>query len=314
MLIFLYGQDTYRIKEKIKEIVRNYKRANKSGLNLKNFDCLENNDSLFDEIEKDVRQASMFKEKKLLLVANPFSGSFFKETFLKKQDFFLESKNVILFYEEGEVDKKELFFKFLEEKAKCQEFKLLKGKKLKNWVKEKFVERNSNIDQNALELLCQYVGNDSWALSREIAKLAIFKVGEKIESKDVKEMVREKNETNIFKTIDAIAQKNKKLALDLLRSHLKKGDSPLYLLSMMSYQFKNLLIIKDLAERHLPYSVILKKSGLHPFVVRKTYYWAEKFELLQLKKIYQKIFQADIDIKTSKVEPQTALDLLISSV
>ena len=34
----------------------------------------------------------------------------------------------------------------------------------------------------------------------------------------------------------------------------------------------------------------------------------------QLKKIYQKIFQVDFDIKTGKIEPETALDLLLAEI
>jgi hypothetical protein len=34
----------------------------------------------------------------------------------------------------------------------------------------------------------------------------------------------------------------------------------------------------------------------------------------ELKKIYQKIFQVDSDIKIGKIESETALDLLVSSI
>ena len=34
----------------------------------------------------------------------------------------------------------------------------------------------------------------------------------------------------------------------------------------------------------------------------------------ELKKIYQKIFQIDLDIKTGKIEAETALDLLLAEI
>ena len=79
---------------------------------------------------------------------------------------------------------------------------------------------------------------------------------------------------------------------------------------MVAYQFRNLLIIKELMEKGEPYGAIAKKSGLHPFVVQKTYYLCNQFSLLELKKIYNKIFQTDADIKIGKIEPELALDLL----
>ena len=69
-------------------------------------------------------------------------------------------------------------------------------------------------------------------------------------------------------------------------------------------QFRNLLIIKQSP----------KNSGLHPFVVQKSSYLCNQFSIEQLKKIYQKIFQVDSDIKTGKIEPELALDLLLSEI
>jgi DNA polymerase-3 subunit delta len=151
-------------------------------------------------------------------------------------------------------------------------------------------------------------------LSNEIKKLANFKKGEKIESKDVKLLVKPTIETAIFETIDAISLQDKKRAISLIHRHLEKGDNPSYLLSMINYQFRNILIIKDLIEKRYPYYSILKTTKLHPFVVKKSYQQAYKFSLQELKKIYQKIFQVDLDIKTGKIEPEIALDLFISSI
>jgi len=127
-------------------------------------------------------------------------------------------------------------------------------------------------------------------------------------------MVKPKIEADIFKTIDALAQRNKKQALYLIRKHLEKGDPPLYILSMINFQFRNLLVVKDLIERQKPYYAILKITKLHPFVVRKSYEQAGKFTLPELKKIYQKIFQADLSIKTGRMEPETALDLFLTEL
>ena len=95
---------------------------------------------------------------------------------------------------------------------------------------------------------------------------------------------------------------------------MEKGDNPLYLLSMINYQFKNLLIVKDLMGKQRPYYFIQKITRLHPFVVKKSYQQAGKFTFSELKKIYWKIFQADLDIKTGKINPETALDLLITGI
>lgn len=307
MILFLYGKDSYRMKEKLKEIVDGYKKANQSGLSLRFFDCQKE-----VSLKEDVSQASMFKEKKLMILRNPLSGSDFKEKFLKEKKFFLNSDNIIVFVQEIDFNKNNALFNFLKKEAKTQEFELLSGIKLKNWVKKQFNEYEVEIDLQALDLLLNYVGSDLWRMNNEILKLVNYK--KRIQKEDVILQVRSNMETDIFKTIDAIAAKRKGMALSLLQNHISKGDSPLYLFSMINYQFRNLLMIKDFIERYQPYNVILKKSGLHPFVVKKAYSVCRQFSLRELKKIYQDIFQIDLNMKTGKIDPEIALDLLVATI
>ena len=307
MIIFLFGEDTYRMKEKLKEIVERYKKVRKTGLNLKYFDD-------FTNLKDGIRQTSMFKEKKLAVVTNVFASPDFKEKFLENKKDFLKTEDIILFYQEGEINKNNSLFKFLKKNAKSQEFKFLTGQGLKAWIKKEFDRYETKIDSEVLEKLIEYIGNDLWQMSNEIRKLASFRNNKIVGVEDIKLLVRSKIETDIFKTIDAIADKNKKQALKLLHKHLEKGDSPLYLLSMINYQFRNLLVVKDFIEKHKPYSIILRKSGLHPFVVKKSYYQSQKFTFQELKKIYRKIFKVDLDIKTGRIQPEIALDLLITEI
>jgi len=307
MIIFLYGQDTFRSKEKLNEIVEHYRETHKSGLNLKHF---EGKDLQFEDLKNELQIVSMFKEKKLLILSNAFSNEEFKEEFLKNSEKIVRSDEVILFYEDKKIASNDSLFKFLKKQAKCQEFEPLVGQKLKNWLRKEFEKYKARIDPQALDRLVVFVGDDLWQLSNEVRKLASFKKGSEIKVKDVELLVKAKIETDIFKTIDALARKDKKQALDLLHKHLEKGDSPLYLFSMINFQFRNILTVKDLIEKKKP----LAHSGLHPYVVRKSSQHAQRFDLQDLKKIYRKIFEVDYNIKTGKIDSQTALDLLIAEI
>ena len=83
---------------------------------------------------------------------------------------------------------------------------------------------------------------------------------------------------------------------------------------MICFQMRNLLIVKDLIEKHKSYQEIVMAAGLHPFVVKKSYWQAQKFTMSELKKIYQAIFAVDRDIKTGRIEPETALDLFVATI
>jgi len=311
MLIFLYGPDTYRSRQKLNEIIENYKKAHKKGLNLKYF---EEKDLDFGEIQNEIQQTSIIAGNKMLILEDTFSNVDFKEKFLKNSKNFISSKDLILFYEEREISGTNSLLKLLKKSGKSQEFKLLEGQNLKNWIKKEFNSYTAKTESLVIEKLINFLGNDSWQLSNEIKKLATYKKNKIIQARDVELLVKPKIDVDIFKTIDAIAEKNKKQALSLLHKHLEKGDSPLYLLSMINFQFRNLIQIKSLVEKNCTYQNIQKSTKLHPYVVKKSLWQARSFSFPELKKIYQKIFKADINIKTGRIDPETALDLLITEI
>ena len=299
MIIFIYGQDSYRLKQKSREIIEHYQKTHKSGLNLKFFDAAKLD---FQDLENEFRSVSMFGEKKLIVLENIAANKDLQAKFTENAKKLSQSQNIILLCQEGKAPSGS-FFTSLKKHGECQEFKLLEGLKLTNWAKKEFEKYGAKIEKKALESLVEMVGNNLWQMSNEIKKLSDYKFNQTIQLKDIELLVKPKIETDIFKTIDAIALKDKKKALALIHKHLQKGDNHLYLLAMISFQFRNLLAFKSGA-----------RLKLHPYVARKTAYQAELFSFEELKKIYRKIFQADLDIKTGRKTADTALDLLISGI
>lgn len=284
----------------MEEIVEHYKGVHKSGLNLRFFEG-ENLD--YQDFKDIFQQTPMFQEKKLIVLRDVFQNQEFKDTFLQNRQKFIDSKDIIIFQEEGEISPKDAFPKFLLESTKAQGFDLLEGQKLKNWVNKEFKKYGAEIDPQAVGTIINYVGDDLWRISNEIQKLAAFKKDEKITAEDVKLLVRPQIETDIFKTIDALAARNKKQAISFIHEHLERGDNPLYLLSMINFQFRNLLVVKETG-----------KLNFRPYFVRKILGLAQRFTVEDLRRIYREIFETDLKIKTGQLDPQTALDLLITAV
>lgn len=311
MFIFLYGKDTYRSRQKLKEIIEHYKKVHKKGLDLKYFDSERLN---FQDFKDEIRTSSMFGQKKLVILVNVFTNSRFKEEFLKEKEIFKKTENIILFYENSSPRKGDSLFKFLKKYGKTQEFVILKGKRLGDWVKKEFEKHKTQIDIQAQRMLIDFIGSDLYRFSNEIKKLVAFKRNKKINLNDVELLIKPKIETDIFKTIDALASGNRRQALLLFHKHLQNGDSPFYLFTMIAFQFRNLLIVKHLVEKGYDFNSVLEKSKLHPYVARKAYWYAKNFEIRELKRIYQRLFEIDLKIKKGQIPPKVALDLLVFEI
>ena len=115
----------------------------------------------------------------------------------------------------------------------------------------------------------------------------------------VKEITSPKNTSpkNNFALTDAIANKEKIKALALLDQRLSEGEDPQAILGLVAYQFRVLLKIKSLVKKAVPYGSLARLANLHPFVIRKNYENARRFELEDLKRIYRELCDADINTK-----------------
>lgn len=309
MIIFLYGQDVYRLHQKLKELIDNFKRKHKKHSYIKHIDVKKSD---FESFKDELQTSSIFKEKKLITITNVFSNPIFLKKIL---EFLRENRkdggNTLVFWEEKMPNTDNPLLKILTNKGKVYRFEPLSGTKLKEWISREFAKYKVETDPRVIEVLCRFGGNDLWLLSGEIKKLATF-VGQtnKIHLNDLELLSKQRVEIDIFSTIDAISSNNKDKALELIHKHLEEGDSPLYLFSMLKKQISNLLIVKNLKEKKAPVSFIIRDSGLHPFVARKCSRLSDKFTFNYLKKIYWKIFQFEIKIKTGKIDPALALELL----
>lgn len=310
MIITLYGSDTYRSREKLKEIILNYRAKNKTGVNFHRFD--ETNFD-WDEFKNVFKAGLMFKEKKLVVLDGVLAS---KKTDLDEWLEFIKAAG--LAKDEGD------FLIILEEKlpaaaskflakapARIQEFEELAGASLVNWIKTEFGKMQSVPTAQAIKKLIDFFGSDAWRLSQEIKKLAL--AGRHIDAKDVEELTKPNLDPNVFEAIDALGYRNKAKALKIFHEHLENGEEAGYLLAMIAYQLRLITQIKKLESRGASFADIARRSGLKPFVVKKTLPMAQKFTHENLKSLMNGLFETDLAVKGGQIKGDLALDLFVTS-
>jgi len=332
MLFFFYGEDDFRLKQKISSVVAGYQQKHKSGFNFGYFDLAQEGE--WEKLKNFFDSFSMFAEKKLAVVKDLFDvRKDIKDKFLE----YLETSDILKTTEsflvigqrlekstekksQGYIlkDNKDLFKALTDVStgtlAKVEEFNFLNRAKLENWIKKQVEERGGQIDSAAVKKIAVFVGSDLWRLSNEIDKLISYRNGKIILAVDVDELVGAKIESDIFKTVDALAVRNSALAFKLLHQHLTEGETEIYLLSMLVYQFRNLLLVKEQVEKGIPFFGLAQKIKLHPYVLRKSFDQSKNFSLTALKRIYERLLEIDIKIKTGRIDASVALDLVVGEI
>lgn len=323
MIIFLYGEDSFRSNQKLLEIKRRYLESDKSGSGLSSFDAEEEK-----EIAKKIMDVfsipNLLAPKRLVIIKNIVLASrevlenSFEEYLKKHLSGIAEDKDlIVVFWEKDFPKKSDRFFKLIEKNSKSQNFEKMTGAKLSQWIlKEmKEIDSKSEISRQALEKLVAYAGENPILLGREIQKLVNFADGKMISEKDVETLVRADIDSDIFKTIDMIGMNNKKEALALLHQHLENGEDPFYLFSMFIYQFRNLLKIADFGEKGSSSEYDISRiTKMHPFVVRKSLSQARNFSFARLREIYRELGDIDLKVKTGKADIKLSLDKFVAEL
>lgn len=305
MIIFLYGQDSYRINQKLQEIVNGYKAKNPSGFNFFSYDLSED---FFKELKEKLSNSSLIPEKKLIVLKNIFKTNaeavleIFRSQNISKRD-----DIIIIAISFSNTDGSELFRYLIKKPNQFQNFKPLKEYEVKNYAKKLLSLSNVDLTGEALDFLIFNCGYNLWLIDSEIKKLANFssKVGNSVISKSQAEELMISNVNhNIFELTDALAKKNKKKALLALYKVLENGENPTELLGLLAWQVRNILNFKT-----SPGSL-----KLHPFVLSKVKESAVLFSTDELSKILLKIIDLDLAFKTSRLNEKTALSLLLSEL
>jgi len=318
MFYFLHGEDALTSGQKVRAIKEKFLLQDESASGLSIFDFEEKNQK--QNILDVISTPNLLAPKRLIICKNILISTTEEYQlevveFLKKEKYLIEDKDVVVvFWEKKKVKKSSGLYKYLEKNGKSQSFEKPSGIKLNQWVTKQaqMIDPQAKFSSYALEKLIFYTNGDLFSLANEIQKLVNYAGGKEIVEEMVDLLVQADFDSNIFNTIDALANRNKKEALKFLHQHLKGGDDPYYLLSMFVYQFRNLLKISDLKENYnMNEGDIVRVTKLHPFVVKKGLAQTRNFSFETLKKIYQKLSTLDTKAKTGQVDIKLALDKFI---
>ena len=167
MLITLYGPDSYNRIRKLNEVIESYLKKY-SGLSYERFNLSVNGS--FSRFRDFIKNISIFDSSKLVVLDGVAEADFPKETkeILKGHTDIKETTIIINLSKKPPVT-----YKFLLEKpAQSQEFPLLKGEKLRKFIKEVSGIHKLKLSEKDVEALIEIFGSDTWGLATEIERVS----------------------------------------------------------------------------------------------------------------------------------------------
>ena len=189
------------------------------------------------------------------------------------------------------------------------------GHDLVAWIEARARAKGGEITRDTTHELIRTVGDNLWLLDQELEKLVAYTAGQRaILPDDVRLLVPEARQASIFDMVDSLGQGKGRRAMALLHRLLDGGAAPLYVLAMIVRQYRLLLQVKELVRLGFRPQAIARELRLPPFVVEKMLNQARRYSLPQLEAIYKRLLETDVAIKTGRMEPILALDVLVAEL
>jgi DNA polymerase-3 subunit delta len=211
---------------------------------------------------------------------------------------------------DGELSGKNPLLEAFGSAGQVREFRSLRA--VLQWILERAQSKGIDISPAAARLLADLVGNNLWVLASELEKLAAYAQGRRIEGADVKALVSEARQVNIFAMVDAIVEKRGAVALRLLRQLKTAGAEGGYLLAMVVRQYRLIIQARELMTAGLPTREIGQRLGVgSEFVLQRILDQAQRYSLSRLKVAYRRLLEADVGVKRGHYDEELALELLV---
>ena len=308
MNYLLYGLENFFIEKEIKNIINNGKFDD---ISISRYD-LEND--LLSNIIDDANTISLFDSNKLIIVDNAFvfSRTTKKIDNIELLEEYLQNSNkdtTIVFIDIQEnIDSIKKIVKSIKSNGVVKEFNPLKN--INTTVKEMF--NDYKIDSSTLDYFINRVGSNLEIISSEIDKLKLYKLDNKIITKeDINNICTENINVDIFKFVDDIINKNKKDAIKTYRELLKINEEPIKIIAILASKFRLMYQACTLTKKGLTEDKISEILGVHKYPVHLAIIAGYKYNQELILKYLNDLADLDIGIKTGSKDKDLALELFI---
>jgi DNA polymerase-3 subunit delta len=205
-------------------------------------------------------------------------------------------------------------FQVLKKRGYLHVFAPLRDQALAGWVRGEAKARKLTITGDAAEALATAAGPDLGRLSQALDLLALYAGGKGITVDDVEDLVAETRERGIFELTKAIGAGNVARALALLTNMLRNREPALRIQFMLARHLRQVWRAKELAASGAGRNEIAAGVGINPYFLDDVLVPARRMTRAALERAFDRLYTADVELKSSKLDPEIALSRLVQTL
>ena len=312
-----FGKEKYLMENAVGYLINKYVK----GTEVFNYTKFKGGDVKSEDIISACETYPVMNDKKLVLVKDvcdflalyELKDSFYE--FLDKLSDFV----ILIFWDTGDIKKTTKFYKYFKKNNRDIDFGKLSPVDANRFVKSYFLRKGKKINDREAALFIKESGYTSkneelvlLDLISEMDKIAAAAKDKVITEGDIRSLITENIDTNIFAFLDAMIERNSERALVEFHNLVKLGEEYPIIFYMIIRQVKNLLSYKILSEKNISQAEMMNKMGVSKYEFeRKIRVYERNFSKKFLTEFYDELIKADEFFKTSSIDEIIIFETLI---
>jgi DNA polymerase-3 subunit delta len=324
-IYFFYGPEDYLIEEGIQKLLDQTLSQRERGLNLHLFNGEEHGSQ---EILRSAETMPMLSKYRVVMVND--ADRMDKEMVKALVDYIKKpSASTCLILSGQTLGQWKDYRTEIGKVGKVVDCSRLKRQALSSWIKNRIMDQNKRLSEDALEYLIEVVGDHLHDLENALEKILLNAREKKmIELSDVEEITSEVKLSTIYDLTDAIGHQNLEKALGILGGAIESNIIPFkrdedpqkkkdhrdvvpLILDMMAKRYWAMLRVKSMISRHREVGELAEALNMQTWNLKKLIDQAKNFSEPSLREGVFKCHQADLAIKRSQGPKKILMEKLL---
>lgn len=184
-----------------------------------------------------------------------------------------------------------------------------------NWIQARLKHANKQIDNDAVMLMVEHVGNNLFEIDNQIEKLLTYKIdGDQITVEDVELMTGISKTYSVFELTRLISLRRQADALTTLKIILEQGQEPVGILAVLFNHFNKQWLMFQCVSQQMSDKDAARVLKLPYFAVKQYRESASRFSRSQIESALEICTETDRQLKTTSTDPKLAVQFAVQRI
>jgi len=226
------------------------------------------------------------------------------------------SETTVLVFTAAKPDMRKKLFVALKKKAILINCARLREREIPAWIAQEGRKKGLRFSEESLWYIQERLGNDLFLIQQEIEKIFLYIAGDQdkegtVSSKTVLEVIGSGKSHSIFDLTAAVSERDCGKSLRLLNELLAEREHPLFILTMLTRQWRMMAIAKEMVKAGASASAVRGKIRLPPSLLAPFLRQLKKWRPDEIQWAFALSLAADSQLKGGTLLPSFVLEAIL---